>query len=131
MADNGLVTQSSRYDAQTTLARLRAALARRSITVFAEFDHAANAAGAGLSLGPTTVVVFGNPAGGTLLMQQSQSVGIDLPLKILIWQDAAGATYITYNDPHWLAARHRLSVAGPVDAMTTLLAALVDEAASV
>jgi uncharacterized protein (DUF302 family) len=129
MADTGLITCSSRHDAATTIARLQAALASRKITVFAVFDHAVNAAGAGLALPPTTVVVFGNPAGGTLLMQANQVAGIDLPLKLLVWQDSSGAGQITYNDPRWIAARHALPIAGPVDAMVSLLAALAKEAA--
>ena len=65
-------------------------------------------ASVGLPLRPTTLVVFGNPAAGTPLMQAEQTAGIDLPLKALVWQDAGGAVNLSYNDPAWIAARHAL-----------------------
>lgn len=77
--------------------------------VFARFDHAAGAAGVGLTLRPTELIIFGNARGGTPLMQSAQSVGIDLPLKALVWQDAAGKTCISYNQPEWIAKRHGLT----------------------
>ncbi len=85
MPQDGLITLSSRYPARDTMERLLAALAKRNMTVFARIDHAAGAASAGLSLRPTEVVIFGNPKGGTALMQDRQSAGIDLPLKALVW----------------------------------------------
>ncbi len=105
MAD-GLVTLRSAYDFQTTLDRLLKALEAKSVTVFARIDHAAGAASLGLPLRPTTLVVFGNPAAGTPLMQAEQTAGIDLPLKALVWQAAGGAVNLSYNDPAWIAARH-------------------------
>jgi uncharacterized protein (DUF302 family) len=105
---DGLATLSSRHDFQTTLGRLTAALEARGATVFAVIDHAAGAESAGLPLGPTTVVVFGDPRAGTPLMQARQSVGIDLPLKMLVWRDGAGSTQLSYNDPAWIARRHGL-----------------------
>jgi len=104
----GLTTLASRQDFQTTLDRLIRALKDKGVTVFAVIDHAAGAQAAGLALGPTTVVVFGDPRAGTPLMQARQSVGIDLPLKMLVWRDAAGATQVSYNDPAWIARRHGL-----------------------
>jgi|ERR1700716_1271141 uncharacterized protein (DUF302 family) len=106
--DNGLVTLQSSHDFATTLERLTAALEAKGVRVFARIDHAAGAASVGLALRPTTLVVFGNPAAGTPLMQAAQTVGIDLPLKALVWQDAQGAAHLTYNDPAWIAARHGL-----------------------
>lgn len=108
MSDNGLVTLQSTHDFVTTLARIEAALEARRITVFARVDHAAGASGVGLSLRPTTLLLFGNPVAGTPLMQAAQTVGIDLPLKVLVWQDADGTVNLTYNDPEWIAARHAL-----------------------
>jgi uncharacterized protein (DUF302 family) len=105
MAD-GLVTLRSAHDFQTTLDRLLKALEVKGVTVFARIDHAAGAAGVGLPLRPTTLVIFGNPAAGTPLMQAEQTAGIDLPLKALVWQDAGGAVNLSYNDPAWIAARH-------------------------
>jgi uncharacterized protein (DUF302 family) len=81
---------------------LLTALAKRDMTVFARIDHAANAAAVGLSLRPTEVVLFGNPKGGTLLMQDQQPAGIDLPLKALDWQDAEGKVWLGYNAPEWI-----------------------------
>jgi len=86
--------------------RLAASVAAHGMTVFARIDHEAGAAEAGMSLRPTEVLIFGNPKGGTPLMQAAQTMGIDLPLKALVYQDEAGKTWIAYNDPRWLAARH-------------------------
>jgi uncharacterized protein (DUF302 family) len=108
MPQHGLITLSSRYTARDTMDRLLAALAKRDMTGFARIDHAAGAASAGLSLRPTDVVIFGNPKGGTALMQDRQTAGIDLPLKALVWQDADGKVWLSYNDPAWIAQRHGL-----------------------
>jgi uncharacterized protein (DUF302 family) len=86
----------------------------RGLTVFARIDHAAGAAAAGLSLRPTEVLIFGNAKGGTPLMQPVQTIGIDLPLKALVWQDGSGTTFLSYNDPAWLAKRHGISGAAAV-----------------
>jgi uncharacterized protein (DUF302 family) len=132
MADDGLITVPSAHDFEKTLGRLLAALAEKSITVFARVDHAAGAKDVGLRLRPTTLVVFGNPVAGTPLMEASQFAGIDLPLKALVWEDAGGTVRLTYNDPHWIAARHHLgdAVSKPVAAMSALLAALAQRATS-
>src|SRR5262249_18534229 len=79
----------------------------RGLTVFARIDHAAGAAEVGLSLPPTWLLIFGNAKAGTPLMQSAQTIGIDLPLKALVWQDASGKTWLSYNDPAWLAKRQR------------------------
>jgi uncharacterized protein (DUF302 family) len=122
MAD-GLITLRSAHDFPTTLDRLLKVLEAKGVTVFAPIDHAAGAASVGLALRPTTVVVFGNPAAGTPLMQAAQSAGIDLPLKALVWEDAGGAVNLSYNDPAWIAARHALG-AGAQQAVTALSGAL-------
>jgi uncharacterized protein (DUF302 family) len=88
--------------------RLEAAVKTKDLTVFARIDHAAGAAKVGLSLRPTELLIFGNARGGTPLMQSNQTVGIDLPLKALVWQDASGDTWLSYNDPSWIAKRHGL-----------------------
>ncbi|MFZ3361711.1 MAG: DUF302 domain-containing protein [Xanthobacteraceae bacterium] len=108
MADQGLVTVRSTHDFSTTLERLLAALKEKNVTVFSRIDHAAGAASAGLPMRPTTVVIFGNPAAGTPLMQAAQTAGIDLPLKALVWQAADGAVNLSYNEPAWIAMRHGL-----------------------
>jgi uncharacterized protein (DUF302 family) len=130
MPDNGLVSVQSRASERETLDRLLAALAARKLTVFARVDHAAGAASVGLSLRPTEVVIFGNPKGGTALMQDRQSAGIDLPLKVLVWEDADGKVWLTYNDPAWIAQRHGLGAASApaVNAMAALLRAIAQDA---
>jgi uncharacterized protein (DUF302 family) len=130
MPNNGLVSLQSRVSANETLDRLLAALAARKLIVFARVDHAAGAASAGLPLRPTEVVMFGSPKGGTALMQDRQPAGIDLPLKALVWEDAAGKAWLTYNDPAWIAERHGLGAASAaaVKAMAELLGAIAQEA---
>jgi uncharacterized protein (DUF302 family) len=112
--------------------RLEAEVKARGMTVFARIDHAAGAATAGLSLRPTEVLVFGNAKGGTPLMQSVQTIGIDLPLKALVWQDASGDTWLSYNDPSWLAKRHGLSseTATVVSMMSAVLDAVTKAATS-
>jgi len=105
---------------------LEAAVKAKGLTVFTRIDHAAGASAAGLSLRPTEVLIFGNAKGGTPLMQAVQTVGIDLPLKALVWQDAAGDTWLSWNDPAWLTARHGVNGAGAVAAQ---LAAVLDDIA--
>jgi uncharacterized protein (DUF302 family) len=109
-----------------TLRRLESELARRGMQIFAQIDHADGAQRVGLALRPTLVVLFGNARGGTPLMQARQTVGIDLPLRALIWQDASGATWLSYNDPLWIAQRHGVEqqARAPIAAMSTMLAEL-------
>ena len=107
MAADGLVTLRSNFGPGETMSRLEAMVKAKGLTVFAHIDHAAGALAAGLTLRPTDLLVFGNAKGGTPLMQAEQTLGIDLPLKMLVWQDALGATWLSYNDPQWLARRHR------------------------
>src|SRR5580698_5256224 len=108
MAAPGLTTVRSKYSAKETLDRLEADIKARGIEVFARIDHAAGAAAVGLPLRPTTVLIFGNAKAGTPLMQADQAVGIDLPLKALVYEDASGKVWLAYNDPSWLARRHGL-----------------------
>ena len=106
MVTDGLTTIRSERGPKDTMDRLEAEVKTRGMTVFARIDHAAGATAAGLSLPPTEVLIFGNARGGTPLMQSTQTIGIDLPLKALVWQDAIGDTFLSYNDPAWLAKRH-------------------------
>jgi uncharacterized protein (DUF302 family) len=96
------------------------------MSVFARIDHAAGAATVGLSLPPTAVLIFGNAKAGTLLMQAVQTIGIDLPLRALVWQDASGETWLSYSNPAWIANRHGVGQRGEatVGAMTAALAAI-------
>ncbi len=102
------ITPQSSHDPEQTATRFEAALTAKGMTVFAKIDHAAGAASVGLTLRPTLLIVFGNPKGGTPLMQAAQTSGIDLPLRALVWQDASGATWLSYDDPAWIATRHGL-----------------------
>jgi uncharacterized protein (DUF302 family) len=124
MAVDGLTTIRSSHGPKDTMNRLEAAVKAKGMTVFARIDHAAGAAGAGLSLAPTEVLIFGNAKAGTPLMQLVQTIGIDLPLRALVWQDASGDTWLSYNDPAWLAKRHGLS--GATDAAIGLMTAALD-----
>jgi uncharacterized protein (DUF302 family) len=125
MAAQGLTTIWSNFGPQDTMNRLETAVKAKAMTVFARIDHAAGAAAVGSSLRPTELLIFGNPKGGTPLMQSVQTLGIDLPLKALVWQDAAGDTWLSYNDPTWLAQRHRLG--GETEpAVNVMTAALSD-----
>ena len=130
MSENGLITLPSAHGVPETVDRLVAEVKAKGMTVFAHIDHAAGAAAAGLPLRPTDLLIFGNAKGGTPLMQQVQSIGIDLPLKALVWQDASGATWLSYNDPAWLAQRHGLddTAKATVDAMASALLAIATKA---
>jgi uncharacterized protein (DUF302 family) len=130
VSTDGLISLRSVRGPHDTLARLENAIKARGLTVFARIDHAQGAADAGLTLRPTLLVIFGNARGGTPLMQAAQTLGIDLPLKALVWEDAGQVTWLSYNDPQWLAARHgvAVAVAGPVQALTGVLAAIATEA---
>jgi uncharacterized protein (DUF302 family) len=126
MAADGLTTLKSSHGPKETVDRLVAEVEAKGLTVFARVDHAAGAREAGLALRPTELVIFGNAKGGTPLMQANQAIGIDLPLKALVWQDASGDTWLSYNDPAWLAQRHGVGseVEAPVRAMTAMLGAV-------
>jgi uncharacterized protein (DUF302 family) len=101
--------------------RLETEINAKGMTIFARIDHAAGAAKVGLPLRPTELLIFGNAKAGTPLMQSAQAVGIDLPLKALVWQDASGNTWLSYTDPAWLANRHGLG--HEVDAAVSAMAA--------
>ena len=107
----------SHFGPEETMSRLEAEIKAHGMAVFARINHAALASAAGLNLRPTEVIIFGNPRGGTPLMQANQTIGIDLPLKALVWQDAPGQTWLSYNDPAWLAKRHGVNGAERVIAM--------------
>ena len=132
MAAQGLTTIRSNFGPKDTMNRLETAVKAKGMTVFARIDHAAGATAVGLSLRPPELLIFGNARGGTPLMQSVQTIGIDLPLKALVWQDASGDTWLSYNDPAWLAQRHGLG--GETDAavgvMTGALAAVAKAAST-
>lgn len=103
---HGLVAAKSPHGQAETLNRLEAQVKQRNLNVVARVDHAAAAQRVGQTLRPTEVMIFGNPQAGTPLMSCAQGVGIDLPMKALVWTDAAGQVWLGYNDPAWLVHRH-------------------------
>ncbi|MFW5969318.1 MAG: DUF302 domain-containing protein [Halofilum sp. (in: g-proteobacteria)] len=105
-AGEGLVTVKSAHDVETTADRLVAALEDKGMKVFERVDHAAGAEKAGQELGPTELVMFGNPEVGTALMRCGRTAGIDLPQKALIWEDDDGTVFLAYNSPQYVAKRH-------------------------
>src|ERR1700734_254502 len=109
MTDNGLTSIASAHSVAETIERLVAAITPLGRNVFARIDHAAGAASIGMPLRPTLLLLFGNPKGGTPLMLDRQTAGIDLPLKALAWEDADGKVWLTYNDAYWIAERHGLA----------------------
>ena len=108
-ADTGLVTLPSAHDAASTVERLKALLAQKGIELFAHVDHAAGAEKVGLSLRPTQVLIFGNPKAGTPLMQSRQSIGLDLPLRVPVWEDEEGKPWLTCRREEELARRHHIT----------------------
>jgi uncharacterized protein (DUF302 family) len=126
---DGLVIIESNHTVKDTIDRVAGSLATKGVTVFTRIDHAAGAVSASLPLMPTELLIFGNPKAGTPLMQSRQSIGIDLPLKMLGWQDQAGKVWLCYNDVAWLARRHRLD-ADAAPAIGALARFLADLAAA-
>jgi uncharacterized protein (DUF302 family) len=126
MSADGLITIKSSFGPEDTMKRLETEVKAKGLAVFAHVDHAAGAAAVGLTLRPTDLLIFGNAKGGTPLMQQAQTAGIDLPLKALVWQDEQGATWLSYNDPAYLAGRHGAGepAKAAVAAMTAALHAI-------
>lgn len=105
-AADGLVAVKSPHSAKATMDKFEAVAKDKGLMVFARIDHAAGATKVGKTLRPTEVLIFGNPQGGTPFMECAQSVGIDLPLKALVWEDASAQVWVGYNDPAWIAKRH-------------------------
>jgi uncharacterized protein (DUF302 family) len=126
----GLITVASNYPAGETIDRLSEAAAKAGLAIFARVDHAKGAADVGLLLRPTQLLLFGQARGGTPLMQETQTAGIDLPLKALAWTDEDGQTWLSYDDPEWIAKRHGLGApsASAVHAMQSALATLASAA---
>lgn len=124
-AADGLVAVKSPYGAKETMNRLEETVKKRGLNVFARIDHAAGAARVGKVLLPTEVLIFGNPQGGTPFMECAQSVGIDLPLKALVWEDATSQVWIGYNDPAFLAQRHGVAQCPVVENLRKALAGIV------
>ncbi|MEO7253715.1 MAG: DUF302 domain-containing protein [Casimicrobium sp.] len=125
IAADGLIAVKSPLKAKATMDRFETIVKEKGLNVFARIDHAAGAMKVGKTLRPTEVLIFGNPQGGTPLMECAQTAGIDLPLKALVWEDAAGQTWIGYNDPEYLAKRHDAGQCAVVPNLSKALAGFV------
>ena len=108
MANNGIVHKPSKHSVDETLGKLQAILQAKGVAVFALIDHSGEAKKVGMEMHPTKLLIFGNPKGGTPLMLAAPSIAIDLPLKILVWEDDQGKVLVSYNSPEYLAERHGL-----------------------
>ena len=115
-AADGMIAIKSAHSVKDTITKFETVAKERGLHIFARIDHAAGAQKIGKTLRPTELLIFGNPQGGTPLMECAQTAGIDLPLKALAWQDASGQVWLGYNDPQFLAARHGAKDCGPVAA---------------
>lgn len=126
-AQNGIVTIPSRQSVDATVQRLEGILQAKGIKLFALVDHSGEAEQAGLQMRPTKLLIFGNPKAGTPLMIAAPGIALDLPLKLLVWEDADGKVWISYNAPEYLRARHGL----PAELLRNIavVAALAAEAA--
>lgn len=124
--DNGIITKPSKYSVADTIGRLEKMVRAKGFTIFAMIDHAAAAKRDGLTMPPAQLLIFGNPKGGTPLMLAAPTSAIDLPLKALAWQDAAGKVWLSYNTAEYLKERHDIGgkdeaikhLDGALDAMT-------------
>jgi uncharacterized protein (DUF302 family) len=108
-SETGIVVVASRFDVAQSTDKIEAAAKARGLIIFARIDHAGEAKKAGLDMPPTQLLVLGNPKAGTPLMQAKPSLAIDLPLKVLVWQDADGKVWAGHNDPAFLKRRHGLT----------------------
>lgn len=127
-AADGLIALKSAHSVKDTMDRFEAAAKGKGLNVFLRVDHAGGAKKIGKDLRPTELLVFGNPQGGTPLMECAQTAGIDLPLKVLAWQDAAGQNWLGYNDPAYLGKRHEAGNCAVVPNLQKALAGLAAEA---
>ena len=131
MPAEGLIVVPSDFDPQQTMNRLAAEVKARGMTVFARIDHAAGANSVVRPIRPAEVLIFGNPRDSALLVQADQHIGIDMPLRVLVYLDNDGNTWIAYYSPAWLAERHGLpaQMTPSVSALTTMLEAMAGKVA--
>ena len=106
--DNGIISKATTYTVDETVKKIKALLQAKGVKLFTVIDHSGEAEAIGLKMPPTKLLIFGNPKGGTPLMLAAPTVAIDLPLKLLIWEDAQGSRWISYNSPQYLKQRHAL-----------------------
>ena len=126
--DTGLIHLSSGHSVDDTVAQLQTLLKEKNVMLFALVDHSGEAAKVGLEMRPTKLLIFGNPKGGTPLMLAAPTVAIDLPIKALVWEDAEGKVWLSYNDPEYLQRRHKFpeQLIGNLAAVNGLLAKAVE-----
>ena len=131
MQAEGLIVVPSDFDAKQTMNRLEAEVRARGMTVFARIDHAAGASSVLRPLRPAEVLIFGNPRDSALLVAADQHIGIDLPLRVLVYLDSDGNAWVAYYSPSWLAQRHGLpsQMTASVSALTTMLEAIAAKVA--
>ena len=108
-ADNGVVQKPSSHSVDQTVERLKGILRTKGVTLFALVDHSGEAEKVGLKMRPTKLLIFGSPKAGTPLMLAAPSSALDLPLKLLIWEDVQGKVWVSYNSPEYLIERHGVS----------------------
>jgi len=126
-AADGLIAVKSSASVKETMDRLEANVKQRGLNVFARIDHAAGAARVGKALRSTELLIFGNPKGGTPFMECSQTVGIDLPLKVLVWEDSDAQVWLAYNDPGYIAQRHGVAQCSVVNKLSKVLSAIMEK----
>ncbi len=124
LSADGLVALESSYSAVETMTRFETIAKNKGLNVFARINHAAGAEKVGKTLRPTEVLIFGNPQGGTPFIECAQTVGIDLPLKVLVWEDVTGQVWLGYNDPLYLAKRHGAAQCSAAGKLSKALAGL-------
>lgn len=105
--DKGMIDKLSKHSVDETIEKLKTILDSKGVTLFALIDHSGEAKKVGMTMRPTKLLIFGNPKGGTPLMQAAPSSAIDLPLKVLVWEDAQGKVWASYNTPKYLQQRHQ------------------------
>lgn len=128
-AANGIVKVKSAYGVDETVARIKANIAAKGITYFQEIDQSKLAAAAGIKIGRSTLIVFGNPALGTQFMTRNPESGIDWPVRVLVFQDADGAVWATYTDFAWIARRHGISDDAPFKMASEVIASVTSSVA--
>jgi uncharacterized protein (DUF302 family) len=127
-AADGLTTVRSPYGERETMDRFVTVARKAGMTIFARIDHAAGARKVGRSLRPTEVLIFGNPKSGTPFLECSQTVGIDLPMKLLVWADESDQVWVGYNDPAWIGRRHGVESCPAISAIAQALRKMVEGA---
>ena len=128
MTNHGMVHLPTNHSVEDILGKLQTILKTKGVPVFALVDHSGEAAKVGMEMRPTKLLIFGNPKGGTPLMLAAPTIAIDLPLKILIWEDGQGKTWVTYNTAEYLTERHELpaNLAQNIAFLATLAASVAE-----